>query len=139
MPFGKLEGWDPHSYQKVADVNIPDEDYADVFRLTNNIEHSWIDNKEVIPATENMQFGRGFRSTSVGDIIVLSTGKMLQCAPTGWDHIGFMPPEYPDDDEVVGHPEDADYIDRLSRETCEEYYGPVFDEDQVYYDLGFKY
>ncbi len=115
-PFGELEGWDESKYRKVADVNIPDEDYTDVFRLTNNIEHSWIDNKEVIPATENMEFGRGFRSTSVGDIIVLSTGKMLQCASAGWNHIGFMPAEAPPEDS-----EDVD-IDWLSRETCEEYH-----------------
>ena len=116
-PFGELEGWDESKYQKVADVNIPDEDHTRVFQLTNNIEHSWIDNKEVTPATENMKFGRGFRSTSVGDIIVLSTGKMLQCASAGWNHIGFMAAEEEWAPEVS---EDVD-IDRLSRETCEEF------------------
>lgn len=135
--FGKLEGWDWSKYQKVADVNISDEDHAQVFRLTNNIEHSWIENEGVTPATENMQLGRGFRSTSVGDIIVLSTGKMLQCVSGGWNLIGFVvvPVE---DEEVADYPED-DWTLPLSREECEERYGPVIDEEQVYYDLGFKY
>ena len=37
-----------------------------------------------------MKFGRGFRSTSIGDIIVLSNSQMLQCVDTGWKLIGFM-------------------------------------------------
>ena len=136
-PFGKLEGWNPYSYQKVADVNIPDEDYAEAYKLTNNIERAWIHNDNVTPATENMRSLRGFRSTSVGDIIILSTGKMLQCAPDGWNLIGFMAVPI-EDEEVVGHPDDADYVGPLSRETCEEYYGQEFDEEEVYYDFGFK-
>ena len=90
FPFGDLEAWDPGKYQKVADVDIPDDDHADVYRLTQNIEESWIYNDKVIPATENMKFGRGFRSTSIGDIIVLSNSQMLQCVDTGWKLIGFM-------------------------------------------------
>jgi hypothetical protein len=136
-PFGKLEGWDWSKYRKVADVNITDEDYADTFRLTNNIEHSWIENEEVIPATENMQLGRGFRSTSIGDIIVLSTGKMLQCVSDGWNLIGFVVVPI-EGEEADDYPEDT-WTLPLSREECEERYGPVIDEDQVYYDLGFKH
>ena len=90
FPFGDLEGWDPGKYQKVADVDIPDEDHADVYRLTQNIEEPWIYNDKVTPATENMKFGRGVRSTSIGDIIVLSNSQMLQCVDTGWELIGFM-------------------------------------------------
>ena len=90
FPFGELEGWDSSKYQKVADVDIPDEDHSDVFRLTQNIEEAWIYNDKVTAATENLQFGRGFRSTSIGDVIVLSNSQMLQCVDTGWKLIGFM-------------------------------------------------
>ena len=90
FPFGELEGWDSSKYQKVADVDIPDEDHTDVFRLTQNIEEAWIYNDKVTAATENLQLGRGFRSTSIGDVIVLSNSQMLQCVDTGWKLIGFM-------------------------------------------------
>jgi hypothetical protein len=137
FPFGKLEGWDPYSYQKVADIDIPDDEYDKAFKLTNNIDRAWIHNDNVTPATENMRSLRGFRSTSVGDIVILSTGKMLQCSPDGWNLIGFMAVPV-EDEEVADYPEDT-WTLPLSREECEERYGPVIDEEQVYYDLGFKY
>lgn len=49
--------------------------YADnldeVFRSTNNIDSAWVDNPNVMPVSDV----EGFRSTSIGDVIVeMSTG-----------------------------------------------------------------
>jgi hypothetical protein len=49
-------------YTHVADVEAP---LAQVFALTNHIDHSWTSNPEVVWHT-----AAGVRSTSVGDVIV---------------------------------------------------------------------
>ncbi len=85
------EGW-PEKFDKVATVDLPDEQYADVYRLTNSIEHGWWKNQGVTAHTESDAFidvdgVRGTRSTSCGDIIVLSDGRVLECASVGWDEV----------------------------------------------------
>jgi len=85
------EGW-PESFDKVATVHLPDEQYTDVYRLTNSVEHGWWENTDVEAHTESDAFitvegVRGTRSTSVGDIIVLSDGRVLECAPLGWTEV----------------------------------------------------
>jgi len=81
-----------HRYVHVADVNIPDEDHAAAFEMTNTIDHYWWENAGVTanfesPAFREMNGMKGTRSTSVGDVIVLSDGSALQCASFGWDPI----------------------------------------------------
>ena len=77
--------WLSEGYKKVATVDVipegyTEEDYA--YYVTNTIEHRWVDNKGVTP------IGRDHRSTSVGDIIKCTDGKVLLCAPLGWEIIG---------------------------------------------------
>ena len=67
----------------VANVDIPDEECGDAFRLTNHIDSAWQDNPEVESLTDKP------RSTSVGDVIELSDGRMMICRSIGWD-------EYPE-------------------------------------------
>ena len=78
----------PEGYSHVADVDVADEHYADVFRLTNHIERSWQENAAVTPVGEAVE---GARSTSVGDIIVLADGKVLRCARVGWKEVSDAP------------------------------------------------
>ena len=129
FPFGELEGFDTDKYVKVADVDIEDADHARVFELTNNITHAWTENPEVAVADSVVERG-GCRSTSVGDVIILSDGKILQCMSSGWDVIGFAAVEVP-------HPVTDREIDELARETCEEAYDDEYDEDQEIWENGF--
>lgn len=56
------------SYRMVAGVTA--DDLEDVFRLTNSIDRNWAENPGVQPMP--LPFGKGgYRSTSVGDIIVV--------------------------------------------------------------------
>jgi hypothetical protein len=81
--FGN-EGWASKAQlTHVANVDIPDEQYGDAFRLTNHIDRSWQENAEVEALTDRA------RSTSVGDVIELSDGRMMICRSVGWD-------EYPE-------------------------------------------
>ena len=61
----------------IVDSNSLDE----VFRLTNHIDHAWTDNEEVEPV------GPQHRSTSVGDLVQLPTGKWYLCDLVGWKEI----------------------------------------------------
>ncbi len=83
----------PADYIKVATVDLPDERYAEVFGLTNTVDRYWWENEGVTAHTESEAFidhegARGTRSTSVGDVIVLSNGRVLACAPMGWEEVG---------------------------------------------------
>ena len=71
-------------YKPVADVNIPDEEYGDAFRLTNHIDRAWWENEEVVLFEES-------RSTSVGDLIELSDGTLMVCASVGWVKVEWKP------------------------------------------------
>ena len=86
--FGPDPVW-PEAYTHVADVDVDDENHALVFQLTNTIDHHWWLNRGVTPNFDSPAFRevkgmKGTRSTSVGDIIVLSDGKVLRCANVGW-------------------------------------------------------
>jgi len=80
----------PEEFKHVADVAIPDEEYPQAFELTNSIHCPWWENSLVSPILENFQEHdgvRGERSTSVGDVIVLSDGRAMRCAMVGWESI----------------------------------------------------
>ena len=86
--IGPDPAW-PAEYHHVANVDIADADYAEAFRLTNTIESYWWDNQGVYPQYDSPAFResngiRGTRSTSVGDVIVLSDGRVMRCASVGW-------------------------------------------------------
>jgi hypothetical protein len=74
--------WDADGYEKVATIEaVPAgwrdaEEYA--FYITNSIDCPWVDNPGVAP------IGRQHRSTSVGDVVKLSDGELLVCAPSGF-------------------------------------------------------
>ena len=79
----------PPVYHHVADVDLPDNMHAQVFPLTNSIDGPWWENEGVTPNFDSPRFreieGRkGTRSTSVGDVILLSDGRWLRCARFGW-------------------------------------------------------
>jgi hypothetical protein len=61
---GTLKGVTIHQVAQVAT-----EDLDEAYRLTNNIDDSWIKNPEVTPI--GIQ-GKGARSTSVGDVLFLN-------------------------------------------------------------------
>jgi len=82
----------PHEFAHVATVDVPDDLHHEVFRLTNSIESYWWENDGVTAHTEASTFRevggiKGTRSTSVGDLIILSDGRILRCASVGWDDI----------------------------------------------------
>jgi hypothetical protein len=70
----------PGDFNHVADVDLPDEAHSDVFRLTNHIDQPWWENPRVELITES-------RSTSVGDMIRLSDGRLLLCKNFGWSEV----------------------------------------------------
>jgi hypothetical protein len=135
FPFGKLKGFDRDEYVKVAEVDIEDADHARAFELTNNITHAWTENPEVTPTDSVIERG-GCRSTSVGDVIILSDGKILQCASCGWEHIGFAATRA-GPFQGISRPVSDREIDELARETCEEAYDDEYDEDQEIWENGF--
>ena len=59
----------PAGFTHVADVTTPDvgDAHFNVFQLTNHIDGNWLHNAEVKPRMESA------RSTSVGDVIVLTS------------------------------------------------------------------
>ncbi len=90
--FGDSETPRPGGFAHVAPVGLPGERYTEVFRLTNSIDCGWWENEEVTAHTEASTFRevngiKGTRSTSVGDLILLSDGRILLCARFGWDDI----------------------------------------------------
>ena len=53
------------------------------FMKTNTIENAWWSNEDV-----TKMFGGGAcRSTSVGDMILLASGKKFKCEATGWSEV----------------------------------------------------
>jgi len=87
---GPVDPSDPTEFALVATVDVPDDRLGEVFRLTNSIDCGWWENEGVTAHTEASTFReykgvRGTRSTSVGDLIILSDGRVLRCAPFGWD------------------------------------------------------
>ena len=68
----------PEEYSHVATVDS--EDLNQVFQLTNSVTKPWWENEGV----EKEFIGDGCRSTSVGDVVVLSNGDHYRCDPIGW-------------------------------------------------------
>ena len=90
--FGDSTTPRPEEFAHVATVEVPDDLHHEVFRLTNSIDCGWWENEGVTAHTEASTFRvvngiRGTRSTSVGDLIILSDGRILRCACFGWDDI----------------------------------------------------
>jgi hypothetical protein len=86
---GPVDPTDPTDFAHVATV---DSEVHEVFRLTNSVSCGWWENEGVTAHTEASTFrehkgARGTRSTSVGDLIVLDDGRVLRCAPFGWDEV----------------------------------------------------
>jgi len=71
----------PDDYQLVAIV--AGEDVETAFRLTNHMDEAWWGNSGVtlIGKPEH-------RSTSVGDVVCMSDGRVLRCENAGWAEIG---------------------------------------------------
>lgn len=72
----------PQDFEVVALVEVPPGQDADpdlAYQLTNHIDRSWWDNEGVtlVGKTEH-------RSTSVGDLVILPDGKILECNYHGW-------------------------------------------------------
>ena len=85
----------PDDFHHVATGDIDDADMAQVFPLTNTITHGWWKNEGVTAHFDSPAFFeveerpgvKGTRSTSVGDRIRLSDGRVFKCAPFGWDEV----------------------------------------------------
>lgn len=65
----------PTDFELVAEVDADDVDEA--FRLTNHIDQPWYENEGVKTIKKS-------RSTSMGDVIVVSAGA-YQCMALGWE------------------------------------------------------
>lgn len=67
----------PDNFEHIADVES--ESLAQVFPLTNHIDHDWTENDGVTVVP-----GKRYRSTSVGDVVVDGDGVPHFCAGIGW-------------------------------------------------------
>ena len=90
--FGGPELSFPDDFHHVATVDIADEDMHMVFKATNSIHHGWWENEGVTAHTDSPAFDehngvKGTRSTSVGDRIRLSDGRVFKCASVGWKEV----------------------------------------------------
>jgi hypothetical protein len=80
----------PKDFYHVATVDVADDDMHLVFEATNSIDRGWWENANVTAHTDSPAFRehngvKGTRSTSVGDRIVLSDGRVFKCADIGWE------------------------------------------------------
>tara|TARA_R110001592_G_scaffold105131_3_gene295668 strand:- start:1225 stop:1599 length:375 start_codon:yes stop_codon:yes gene_type:complete len=73
-------------FDPVAIVNLPDWQYKLTFELTNSIEHAWWKNDRVQPIFLGAHQNAGCRSTSVGDRVMLSDGRVMEVMPFGWQY-----------------------------------------------------
>lgn len=69
-------------YVPVAEVSGV-ADIEQVFHGTNHIDRNWTENRGVLFLGANRD---KVRSTSVGDIVVFE-GKVMHCAPCGWNEV----------------------------------------------------
>lgn len=86
----------PEDFYHVATLDIDDDSALDgkAFLLTNSIEQGWWQNQSVNAHTESPAFRTyknaqghqvtGARSTSIGDRMRLSDGRVFRCALAGW-------------------------------------------------------
>ncbi len=70
-------------YEHVA--NVPGEDLEEAFRLTNSIQKGWYEDKEICIGEK-----KGYRSTSVGDIMILNNKEIYVVGSFGFDEIDIM-------------------------------------------------
>jgi hypothetical protein len=77
----------PKDYDHVATVDTEDKERA--FELTNSIDKAWQFNSGVTCPSGRWRVG--YRSTSVGDVIVMPDGAALLCAGCGWDPLNESP------------------------------------------------
>lgn len=75
--LGNRITFNTNNFEHVATVEC--EDLEQVFALTNHIEQNWTTNKEVIWFKS-----KRVRSTSVGDVVIDSTGKKFSVGMTGY-------------------------------------------------------
>ena len=71
----------PEDFLEVAECDS--DDLGEIFEITNHIEQAWWLNEGVRKTIESQ-----VRSTSVGDVIVLSNGSAYVVATIGWSAIG---------------------------------------------------
>jgi hypothetical protein len=71
----------PEEFTEVAECDS--EELDEIFQLTNHIDQSWWKNKGVKKLVQTE-----VRSTSVGDVVVLSNGTVWVCRSFGWDIVG---------------------------------------------------
>jgi len=85
----------PGQYEHVADVLVCGEDDAcdRAFERTNTIDQPWWEN-DGVHAYDRRNQG-GFRSTSVGDVVVVE-GKVWRCERIGWSLIDIRTPDKSD-------------------------------------------
>lgn len=88
--FGETTLNFPEDFHHVATVDLADEDMHMVFEATNSIHRGWWENEGVTahfdsPAFREVEGRKGTRSTSVGDRIRLSDGRVFRCASVGWE------------------------------------------------------
>lgn len=63
---------------KLDDILTSEEALQQAYEKTNNIDHFWWDNPEVI------EKGTDGRSTSIGDVVEIR-GQKWRCLPVGWE------------------------------------------------------
>tara|TARA_R100001082_G_scaffold108099_1_gene82889 strand:- start:3545 stop:3940 length:396 start_codon:yes stop_codon:yes gene_type:complete len=112
-------------FTKVAVVSA--HSLGEAFRLSNNIEESWVDNCDVFSVNDELLFSvNGLRSTSSGDVIFDSNeGKFYFLVPMGYENDGDTIPV--DDFNIKGFldfysngvlfKEDGFYEERLKKEV----------------------
>ena len=74
-------------YRLVAVVTAKDDNPETAYRLTNSIEDAWYEDDghpDVYPFFAEHHEGEGCRSTSIHDLVRLSDGSWMKCAPVGW-------------------------------------------------------
>ncbi len=128
----------PPVFHHVADVDLPDEAHAQVFPLTNSIDGPWWENDGVTanfdsPAFFEVEGRKGTRSTSVGDVILLSDGRWLQCVSVGWVEI--TPPTGLPDASPEGEaaPKFTDFDATMIAEGVQEPAGDTDEEKEANY------
>ena len=112
-------------FTKVAVVSA--HSLGEAFRLSNNIEESWVDNCDVFSVNDELLYSvNGLRSTSSGDVIFdYNEGKFYFLVPMGYENDGDTVPV--DDFNIKGFldfysngvlfKEDGFYEERLKREV----------------------
>jgi len=83
----------PHTLLKESERRFPDDfvevaevasdELSEIYALTNHIDQDWTLNEGVRKTSEGP-----VRSTSMGDVVVLSDGTVHLCCTVGWKAVG---------------------------------------------------